>query len=200
MTSAAKHATERAEAVERTLARTRTAVNGQPDREKLDIARQALAELASQRALWGDEDFAAPAEGEQQARYLIAQDDPQGLSLYLNVMRPGKKIPPHDHTTWACVAAVEGIEYNTVWDRLDDGTQPGKADIREREVIALGSDDAPSIALMPSDIHSVEIKGDDIIRHLHMYGRPLETLTERTAYDPEASTCKIMSVGVKTRR
>lgn len=200
MATATTRADDRAAATEAMLARTRAAVTGEPDRAKLDTARQALAELAERAELWGDEDFAAPEDGEQQARYLIAQDDPAGLSLYLNVMRPGKKIPPHDHTVWACVAAVEGIEHNALWDRLDDGSVPGKADVRQREVVALGAPESRSIALMPNDIHSVEIRGDSIIRHLHMYGRPLETLSERTAYDPEAGTCKIMSVGVQTRR
>lgn len=192
--------TERSEAVKAMLAETRVAMTGTPDREKLNTARTSLQQLAARPELWTEKDFPAPEDGEQQARYIIAQDDPEGLTLYLNVMRPGKKIPPHNHTTWACVAAVEGIEYNALWDRLDDGSEPGRADIRERKIMALGAADSPSIALMPNDIHSVEIRGDAIIRHLHMYGRPLETLTERTAYDPEKGTCKIMSVGVKTRR
>lgn len=192
--------TKRSGAVEAMMAKTRVAMTGPPDREKLSKAQAALQQLATHPELWAEDEFPVPNEGEQQARYLIAQDDPGGLSLYLNVMRPGKKIPPHDHTTWACVAAVEGIEYNVLWDRLDDGAQPGRAEIREAKTVALGTADYPSIALMPNDIHSVEIRGDMIIRHLHMYGRPLETLTERTAYDPDEGTCKTMSIGVKTRR
>lgn len=168
-----------------------------PDRARLDKVKAELLTLADRVELWGDDDFSAPDVNEKQNRFQIAQDAETGLTLYLNVMRPGKKIPPHDHTTWACVAAVEGAEINTLYDRLDDGSVEGKAQLREKDVIELKPGNA--VALLADDIHSVEIQGTEVIRHLHFYGRPLETLSGRTSFNLENNTCRIMDIGVKTK-
>lgn len=169
---------------------------GPLDRVRLDLIRERVQNLAKMTELWGNDSFSAPEGDELQNRYLISSEGEQGITLYLNVMRAGKKIPPHDHTTWACIAAVEGSELNTLYDRTDDGSVPGNATLAVREEIDLRP--GRSVAMMPDDIHSVEIRGDQVIRHLHFYGRPLETLDARKVFDTSANTWKIMDVGVKT--
>ena len=170
---------------------------GGPDRDVLKRIEAAVTALSDQTELWGEEDFPAPPPSEQQNRYLIAQDPAEGLSLYLNVMRPGKRIPPHNHTTWACIGAVEGVEINTLYDRLDDRSVPGKAELKEVAVVELKPGNA--LSMTADDIHSVEIRGTEVIRHLHFYGRPLESLTGRIMYDLEEGTCRTMHIGVKTK-
>jgi predicted metal-dependent enzyme (double-stranded beta helix superfamily) len=192
------HTAERTREVAALIGDTRSIVDaGALDRATLDRIRARILQLAARAELWGEADYPGPAEGEQQNRYLVGQESPGGISLYLNVLRAGKKIPPHNHTTWACIAAVDGVEHNTLYDRLDHGSGPGKAEIRAREVVAIEPGNA--LAMLPDDVHSVEIKGDQVIRHLHFYGRPLETLDQRLTFDMENGTCKIMQMAVKTK-
>jgi predicted metal-dependent enzyme (double-stranded beta helix superfamily) len=162
-----------------------------------DIAGK-LEALAAERHLWSESEFRSPTEAERQKRYLVSEQQDRTFALYLNAMYRGRRVPPHNHTTWACIAAVEGCEINYLYDRLDDASEPGKATLREREQVRV--EPGRSITLMPDDIHAVANAEAPVIRHLHFYGRALEVLDQRLVFDLAAGTCKIMVMEIPSTR
>lgn len=105
-----------------------------------------------------------------------------GLFIETVCWQPGRGVAPHDHRTWGVVIGLDGTEMNTLWRRLDDGSQPGHAELEVAEVVAAGPGDV--IRLMPEDIHSVRNDGDQPSLSLHIYGRDLAT-TGRSEFDPD---------------
>ena len=166
-------------------------------REALDKIAEKVKELAARTELWSSDFYAPPGEFERQSRYLISEDDDNRFALYLNVLKAGQKSPPHNHTTWACVAGVAGEEHNYLYDRIDGGTEAGPAELKQTEHVVCKA--GSSVTLMPDDIHHIEVVEGEA-RQLHMYGRGLETLNERLAYNLEKGTAHAMDIGVKTKR
>ena len=164
----------------------------------LDEIRMALTELAAKSELFPASDFPAPTDGDTTRRYILSEDEDQTFALYMNLVMPGHYSRPHNHTTWASVVAIEGEEVNQFFRRTDDGSAPGKATLEfEREVVV---QPGIGVALMPDDIHSIANKGSVPTMHLHMYGRSLETLTERIGFDIENGTYEHFKTPNKSAR
>ena len=156
-------------------------------RQMLEGVHAELLNLAAQEHLFPTAVFPPPAPGQKGAnRYLLHEDPGNRFALYLNALNPGNETKPHDHTTWAVIVAVDGQELNRVYDRLDDGTDPDRCELRLREEVIV--EPGRGICFMPEDIHSIHTTGDRPTRHLHMYGLALERLDDRKAYDAETGT------------
>lgn len=177
-------AQQRDRAVHQTLVAIR-AIAAQDGITHVSLARIAdrLQELAAQEALFPLDAFPPPAAGDADAssRYLLHAEPDQTFALYLNSINPGKTTPPHNHTTWAVIVALEGQELNRVYTRTDDGRDPERATLAlSREVVV---QPGTPITFLDDDIHSIHVVGNAPTRHFHLYGRALETLTGRVGYD-----------------
>jgi predicted metal-dependent enzyme (double-stranded beta helix superfamily) len=152
-------------------------------RGALDDISEHLQAFAAERAeLFTAADFPPPqaGSGDTSTRYRLNPGE-DGFALYLNSLLPGKTTIPHNHDTWAVIAALEGEELNRVYQRADDGSDPERATLTiEREVVVRPG---TPIAFLPEDIHSIHVTGAAPTLHFHLYGRPLETLSGRLGYE-----------------
>ena len=152
-------------------------------RAALDAISERLQALAAEHAaLFSSADFPPPqaGSGDTSTRYRLNPGE-DGFALYLNSLLPGKTTIPHNHDTWAVIAALDGEELNRVYKRTDDGTNAERATLDlEREVVVRPG---TPIAFLPEDIHSIHVAGATPTLHFHLYGRPLETLSGRLGYE-----------------
>jgi predicted metal-dependent enzyme (double-stranded beta helix superfamily) len=161
------------------------------NRDALKEIRALLLELASHQELFPPEDFpAARDEKGFDTVYRLAEDGDHRFALYMSTGTPGKKVPPHNHTTWAVIVGVEGAEENFFYRRDDLGETPGRAQLTATggKVVRPGT----GVCLMPDDIHHIQVTSDTPTMHLHMYGYSLERLPNRVVFNMDAGTVKQM--------
>lgn len=100
---------------------------------------------------------------------------------------PGRGAPAHDHGTWAVIVGVDGPEKNTFYERTDDRSRPGFAELRKIGEKVCGVGDV--VALPAGAIHSVINETARTTLSFHVYGRHLNHAT-RSQYDPDKKTAK----------
>jgi predicted metal-dependent enzyme (double-stranded beta helix superfamily) len=150
-----------------------------------------LQELAAKRPYWDADSYPAAKRESFSVLYKIADDPTRGFALYIEVACPGNKVPPHNHMTWACIAAVEGRVDNILYRREDHASGPGQARLAETRRIVV--EPGRGIALMPDDIHAITNSSPNTARHLLFYGQAIETLTTRLQFNLEKQTASTMA-------
>src|SRR4030088_3344982 len=112
-----------------------------------------LASLANRADLFPQDEFPLGRDG---GIYRLAEDPDHRFALYASAGGPGKKVPPHNHTTWAIIAGVHGAERNVVYDRLDNGAKPAVVHLREAPAKEKTLRSGDFISYLPGDFHHIE--------------------------------------------
>ncbi|WP_373086309.1 cysteine dioxygenase [Sneathiella sp.] len=175
---------ERQKAITETVDRIRDCTRGRTiGPEVLDDIKQQLIRLAGETHLFSIEDFPGP-EADAKRRsclYRLSEDDDHGFALYLNVASGAVTAPPHNHTTWAVIAGIEGQEENRFYKKVPDGVKQTGSQVVEQ---------GTAVALMPDDIHTIHIKEGAPVLNFHMYGRALEQLDKRNFWNDQEEVWK----------
>jgi predicted metal-dependent enzyme (double-stranded beta helix superfamily) len=116
------------------------------------------------------------------SRYLYYDGE---LSITLDNFPKGKKIPPHDHGVWEALAIYKGRVSHTVYERHDDGSKPGYADLSVVDDRVLGPSDFAMVA-MPAEIHGFTALEDETFS-LTVVGGHYKP--DRHYFNPEEKSC-----------
>src|SRR4051812_36047688 len=179
---------ERAAAVRRLVDEARRIEKAGVTTANLDKIGGLLSSLAGRADLFPQDEFPLGPDG---GIYRLSEDPDHRFALYASAGGPGKKVPPHNHTTWAIIAGVRGEERNVVYDRLDNGAQADKVQLREATAKEKTLRNGDVIAYLPDDFHHIETPvGSGTALHLHFYGLSLEHLPDRVSVDMASGTAK----------
>ena len=111
---------------------------------------------------------------------VLHEDPDHSLLVVAASWLPGRGAPPHDHGTWAIVIGVDGPERNILWERVDDRSRPGYAEVRKigDTVCEVGH-----VLVMPKGaIHSVLNETERTTLSFHVYGMHFNHTKETLKY------------------
>lgn len=136
--------------------------------------------------LLGEADFVAEHFGPEAEPGIrpLHTDAETGYQILIHVYAEGKQSPPHDHgVSWAVYGQAVGHTDMTVWRRVDDGADAGRAEVEIDRSFRL--DPGMAGTFEPGEIHSIKFPAG--ARFLRVTGADLKTIPTRR-FDPEAKT------------
>ena len=125
-----------------------------------------------------------PGNNVAESWYLYFDGD---MSIVLFKVPEQPAVQPHDHGIWETLFVYRGRVRHAVYERVDDASQPGRAQLVEREAGVLGPGDF-ALVVPPRDIHGFHALGDDAYGITVSSG---EYKPERIYYDLAAGTCEV---------
>jgi 3-mercaptopropionate dioxygenase len=129
------------------------------DAERVDALRPAFAKLLAADG-WLPNECARPDEKSRMGggigQYALYRAEDGSLCLFSLVVPVGAATPVHDHLAWGLVGIYRGAQDETVYRRIDDGAEPGRAtlEVTKRQTLKPGE----FYTLLPptDDIHYVK--------------------------------------------
>jgi predicted metal-dependent enzyme (double-stranded beta helix superfamily) len=160
------------------------------DAQKIKIIARKM------RLLLNGEPFLTESEtqphADRYARHLVHVDRERRFIVVSLVWGPGQGTPIHDHQTWGVAGVVRGELRIANFYRLDDGSRPGYAELREASAI-VAPPGLVSYVLPPNEeIHQMENPTDEPTISLHVYGKEI---FECNMYDLKNKSYKTWQLG-----
>ncbi len=143
---------------------------------------QLLQELAVQPDILPDVDLERLHDTGSTATILHQGEDGRGALMLLR-LPDDAPTPVHNHNTWGVAAVIAGMNRYWRWERLDDGSDPDRAELRLGEVFVHGPGEYVLWGDPPHDLHAQQ-GIDGAAWEFVFFGRN-PNLQPRAYFDPD---------------
>ncbi len=150
----------------------------------------AFARLLSAEG-WLPEPYASPdltsGMGGGIGQYALYRAEDGSLCLFSLVIPAGAETPVHDHLAWGLIGVYRGRQDETVYRRLDDGADEGKASLEVARRRTVGPGEFYSLLPPRDDIHYVRTVSNVPSVSIHLLANDTACVW-RHRFDPAAGT------------
>jgi predicted metal-dependent enzyme (double-stranded beta helix superfamily) len=155
------------------------------ERKVLSQIRPLAQRAALSKDSWLERRFYAADPEQGFGVYLLHEEPDHSLAIFAVSWLPNRGAPPHDHGTWAVVAGVDGPERNEFFDRVDDRSRSGYAELKKIGEKVFHAGDV--LAMRTGQIHGIWNDSDRVSVSLHIYGKNIQH-TGRSKFDLDKRT------------
>jgi 3-mercaptopropionate dioxygenase len=156
------------------------------DGDRVTALRPAFAKLLAADG-WLPDACARPDENSRMgggiAQYALYRAENGSLCLFALVVPAGAATPVHDHLAWGMVGVYRGRQDETVYQRLDDGRDPVRADLEIAKRRTLGPGEFYTLLPPADDIHYVQTVSETASISIHLLANDTACIW-RHRFDP----------------
>ena len=168
--------------------RVRTAISTHAGR--VEALRPAFSRLLEADG-WLPDAFAQPDRtsgmGGGIGQYALYRATDGSLCLFSLVVPAGASTPVHDHLAWGLVGIYRGQQDETIYRRLDDGANAGKAQLEIKQQQRLNAGEFYALLPPQDDIHYVETVSDGPSISIHLLANDTACVW-RHKFEPDEGT------------
>jgi predicted metal-dependent enzyme (double-stranded beta helix superfamily) len=120
-------------------------------------------------------------------QYALYRAEGGSLCLFSLVVPAGASTPVHDHLAWGLVGVYRGKQQETIYRRVDDGSQEGVADLEVAKELRVNAGEFYTLLPPRDDIHYVTTVSDEASVSIHLLANDTACVW-RHRFDPDAGT------------
>lgn len=160
------------------------------DAERVEALQPAFAKLLSADG-WLPEEYGSPDHesgmGGGIGQYALYRSEDGSLCLFSLVIPSGMKTPVHDHLAWGLIGVYRGEQAETIYERLDDAEEEGKAELAVSKELRVKQGEFYALLPPADDIHYVTTVSETASVSIHLLANDTACVW-RHKFEPEEGT------------